>query len=200
MRALQNYLTEKGFSCNCPDLPLTYKELEDAVLLLENMIEEIFSTLEHDEKVHFIGHSTGGLVIRKFLQKTKYHSKIGRCVLIATPNHGSKLADIGVKIKPFANHYKMVKSLSSSQLKCLSIPYIKGIEIAAIAGNNRNLLLGRFLKGDNDGRVEVRSVYDPELSDFIILPYGHKIIHHQKDTAECIERFFKTGKLKHHDS
>jgi pimeloyl-ACP methyl ester carboxylesterase len=199
MNSLKNFLTEAGYDCLSLDLPLTYGELDDAVTILEDNLKNIFSSLEKDEKVYFVGHSTGGLVIRKFLQNTTYHEKIGRCVLIATPNNGSKLADIGIKFKPFANTYKTIQCLSSDNPNGFTELSKDNFEIAAIAGSNSNLLLGRLLNEENDGRVEVNSVFYPELSDFIILPFGHKDIHHQKETADYVQSFFMTGKFKSHN-
>lgn len=196
MDTLKNYLTNVGYECISPDLPLTYGRLEEAVSLLENLMEDIFLSLEKDEKIYFVGHSTGGLVIRLFLEKTNHLTKIKRCVLIATPSHGSELAEIGMKIKPFSNLFKTIQSLSPSNTEYYPFAHTHDVEIAAIAGNKNNMLLGNLLKTENDGRVEVRSVYYPELTDFIVLPYGHKDIHHEKETAEYVEHFFKTGKLK----
>lgn len=198
MSSLKKYLEENGYDCVCPNLPLTYKEIEYAVSLLENKFEDVLPSLKEDEKICFVGHSTGGLVIKKFLQNTNHLSKIGRCVLIATPNHGSKLADISSKLKPYYSLFKTLKSISSVHLEKNPIPHTEGIEIGAIAGSKNDLLLGRLLKEENDGRVEVHSVFYPELTDFLILPYGHKTIHYQKDTLECVIRFFETGKFINH--
>lgn len=43
-------------------------------------------------RVHFVGHSLGGLLIRAYLQN-KRMEKLGRFVLIGTPNRGSELVD-----------------------------------------------------------------------------------------------------------
>ena len=46
----------------------------------------------HRQKVHFVGHSLGGLLIRAYLQEHRV-DHLGRVVLIGTPNHGTELVD-----------------------------------------------------------------------------------------------------------
>lgn len=197
MKPLARNLEILGYDCILPNLQLTYREIEHASFVVEGILEEMIKfDLHHDEQVHFVGHSTGGLVIRKLISETKYVHRIGRCVLIATPNKGSKLADIAGKVKGYVEIYKTLKSLSSEAVEKLHLGNDADIEIAAIAGEKNNLMLGNFIGATNDGRVEVESVYFPNLKDFIILPYGHKEIHHQVETARWTDVFLRTGKFK----
>ncbi|MCK0470195.1 alpha/beta fold hydrolase [Halalkalibacter sp. APA_J-10(15)] len=193
MKPLQHHLEELGYTCLLPELPLTFQDVEDATALLE----DIMSKLDNSEgqKVHLIGHSTGGLVIRKLITNRNYTDKIGRCVLIATPNNGNKLAMLASKVKLYTKIFKTIKSLTKEKIDSYQFSYDHKIEIAAIAGNKNQLWLGRLLDKANDGRVEVDSVYFPELTDFTTLPYGHKEIHHQKETAEMVDRFLRGGRL-----
>jgi predicted alpha/beta hydrolase family esterase len=196
MIPLENHLQLMGYECILPNLPLTFKEFDFSALVLEEIIEEIMKeNHDRDEKIHLVGHSTGGLVIRKLISQTKHAAKIGRCVLIATPNKGSKLANIATNIKPVAAIYRTLKSLNYEYIAQSEFTPVPGIEIAAIGGNKNNLLLGNLIGDVNDGRVELRSVYYPELTDFIILPYGHNEIHHQGETAKWVDSFLRTGKF-----
>lgn len=196
MKVLKNNLETKGYEGILVDLPLTFKEIEHSTNILENMISEIIKDIGMDEKIHLVGHSTGGLIIRHLLTITKYLHKIGKCVLIATPNNGSELADIaGSNLKIAMKILRTLKSLQSENIKKLKLKDDHGIEIAAIAGNKQNLFLGRFLNGENDGRVTINSVKFDGLNDFISLQYGHKDIHYQFETAELIDSFLKNGKF-----
>nr|WP_268812452.1 alpha/beta hydrolase [Heyndrickxia ginsengihumi] len=197
MWTLENNLKQFGYECFSPDFELTYKEIEHSTAVLEEILEEMDTFhLKTDEKVHLIGHSTGGLVIRKLIANSKYVHKIGRCVLIASPNKGSRLANIAGNIKPYVEIYKTLKSLRYESVAKLNHNDETDIEMAAIAGNHNNLLLGKLIGGVNDGRVEVESVYLPHLKDFMILPYGHKDIHHQPETARWVDAFLRTGKFQ----
>ncbi len=44
------------------------------------------------QKVHLVGHSMGGLIARNYLQIRGGAEKVDRCLLIGTPNGGSKMA------------------------------------------------------------------------------------------------------------
>ncbi|WP_099191796.1 alpha/beta fold hydrolase [Tepidibacter mesophilus] len=196
MKVLKKNLETKGYECILVDLPLTFKEIEHSTNILESIICEIIKDIEEDEKIHLVGHSTGGLIIRHLLTITKYLDKIGKCVLIATPNNGSELADIaGSTIKIATYIFKTLKSLQSENVKTLKLKDNHGIEVGAIAGNKQNLFLGRFLTGENDGRVTINSVKFDGLKDFVDLPYGHKDIHYQFKTSELIDSFFRNGKF-----
>lgn len=198
MERLKRNLDSFGYECILPNLPLTFKEFDIASVALDHVLEEMVRFhLEKDEKIHLIGHSTGGLVIRKLISETKYTASIGRCVLIATPNKGCKLANIAGKIKPIVRIYKTLKSLDYDYVESVDFnpKSDTDIEVAAIAGNKNNLLLGNLIGLENDGRVELDSVYYPELKDFITLPYGHLEIHHQPETAKWIDTFLRSGKF-----
>ncbi len=47
-------------------------------------------------KVHLVGHSMGGIIARNYLQIRGGAQKVDRCVLIAAPNNGSRLAALAL--------------------------------------------------------------------------------------------------------
>ncbi|WP_188207486.1 alpha/beta fold hydrolase [Alkalibacillus aidingensis] len=196
MIPLAEYLQKKGYDCFTPDLPLTFNEFDLTVSLVEDVLEGIVkSGIAPGEKIHFIGHSTGGLVIRKLIADTKYKDHIGRCVLIGTPNRGSQIADLASKVRGYVTVFKTVRSLSTDYLENVDFSHDTGIEIGAIAGNRSNIAADKLIKGENDGYVEVDSVYYPGLKDFKVLHLGHKELHHSEVTAGCVDRFLRSGKF-----
>jgi uncharacterized alpha/beta hydrolase family protein len=196
MKPLEQNLELLGYECLVPKLPLTFKEFDQSAFALEEMLEELIkSNLKNEEKINLVGHSTGGLVIRKFISETKHKTNIGRCVLIATPNKGSKLANLATSIKPVGEIYRTLKSLKYKYIEQIDFTSVPNIEVAAIAGNKNNLFLGNLIRDENDGRVELSSVYYPELKAFITLPFGHNEIHHQPETAKWVDTFLRTGKF-----
>lgn len=197
MQPLLDNLKLLGHECFLIDLPITYEKFDVAASLLGDFLEEMIKThLSDGEKIHFVGHSTGGLVIRKMLSETKFVNKIGRCVLIATPNKGSKLANIASKLPLYGQIYKTLGSISYKYIEQMDIKDKPSIEIGAIAGNSSNLFLGHLINEESDGRVEVKSVDLPNFTDFIVLAFGHKEIHNQKETAKLVEMFLEKGKFK----
>ena len=120
-----------------------------------------------------------------------------RVVLISTPNNGCKLADIAGRYLPFLKKiYKPLKSLEEKKFNELRLYSGKDIEVAAIAGSEPEMFLGRFLAEKNDGRVEVEEVKVKNLKDFLVLPLNHKEIHKRLGTAKYIANFIKRGSFR----
>ncbi|ARK21166.1 alpha/beta hydrolase [Sporosarcina sp. P26b] len=193
MQTLSSHLEHYGFHCRSLDLPLTRHEFDHSFFLVEKTLFDM--ALQRESPIHLVGHSTGGLLIRKVLQETDWIDSIGRCVQIATPNRGSQLAHVASKINGYTEYYKTLQSLNAVYIEQMNLPDISPVSIGAIAGNRNHLWLGKLLSGENDGRIELNSVHYPGLSDFITLPYGHKEIHHQKEVAELTARFLKIGQF-----
>lgn len=191
MRTISSHLEHRGFHCSSLDLPLTRLEFDRSIYLVEKQMYDMAS--QNNKPVHLVGHSTGGLIIRKVLQETELNDSIGRCVQIATPNRGSQLAHVASKIKGYTEYYRTLLSLNPTYIEQLKMPDVTPYSIGAIAGTRNHLLLGKLIKGANDGRVELDSVNYPGLKDFITLPYGHNEIHHKKEVAELTARFLQTG-------
>lgn len=191
MEVLKSNLLLHNLECILIDLPLTFKKIEYSASIFEGIFENIIRDINDEEKISLVGHSSGGLVIRKFLSDTKHLKRVHKCILIATPNHGSKLADFACKVsKTYVKIFKTLGSLQTENINNLQLQKTV-IDIGAIAGNYNNLLLGKLLQNENDGRVEVHSVFYDELKDFIVVPYGHKEIHYKFETANLINNFIK---------
>ncbi|MCC3144666.1 alpha/beta fold hydrolase [Halanaerobium sp. Z-7514] len=196
MQVLKENLTKLSYQVILFELPLSFKTIKKAGLIFKNKVQKLKLELAEDEKINFVAHSSGGLVIRNYLAEIEDKSHINRVVLIATPNCGSSLAVKGKKYLPFFTKiFKTLDSIVPTELAKLQLSKGDDIEIGAIAGTKNNLLLGKLLKDANDGRIEVDSVKADFLSDFITLPYGHKEIHYQLETAEAVDCFLQKGKF-----
>ncbi|KUO63115.1 MAG: hypothetical protein APF84_11350 [Gracilibacter sp. BRH_c7a] len=194
MFTLKMHLIKLGYHCLTVNLPTRFGSLNDCTSVMKTQLEKLLSGVGY-QKIHFVGHSMGGLIIRNYLANNSLPG-LGRCVFISCPSKGSSLADKFCKLFPFIT--KILKSLNDLRVNALEIPNPKNttnLEIGVIAGNKSNLLLGVFLKKENDGRVEVDSTKIETMTDFIIKPYGHKEIHYQPDTASLVDDFLLTGKF-----
>ena len=196
MVTLRTNLTDLGYNCVAINLPTRFGTMDDCNEVLHSELSKLLPTMTEELKVHFVGHSMGGLIIRSYLAKN-FFPNIGRCVLIAPPNKGSKLADLAHNIfPPVTKVFKPLNDLktNSTQIsKPISNPCS---EIGVIAGNKSNLLLGIFLPNENDGRVEVDSTKLEGMKDFIVTRYGHMEIHHKYDIAILIDNFLRNGSFQ----
>ena len=192
MRTLDRYLTSKGYFCQSVNLPTTYGTIEECSKLLKNELDELTIKVDY-HKIHFVGHIMGGLIIMDILKKVSIPS-VGRCVFIATPMKGTPLADLVDRyFPPLMKIFKSLGDLRTNRMASSSEDDRAYPELGVIAGNRCNLLLGKLLKQDNDGRVEVNSTKVELIKDFIVKPYGHKEIHHKKNTAELVHNFLTIG-------
>ncbi len=196
MLPLKEHLELKDYEIFSVDLPLRFRSVKHATEIFKEKMEDIVVNLEADQRISFVGHSTGGLIIRRYLDDLKDRKFVNRAVQIATPNQGSSLATLVSDISGlWTSIFATLESLEPENVEAMDLIEGESVEIGAIAGNKSTRFFGSLLEGENDGRVKVESVRFPGLSDFIILPYHHKEIHHLKETAELVDSFLKTGKF-----
>lgn len=193
MRFIKQRLEQYGYRTIAPDLPTTYKSLDDCTLALEKTLGKIRDT---DIRYHFVGHSMGGLIIRRFLSRNRIPN-LGRCVFIATPNQGAAMAAKILKFaRPVALLFKPLRDLRRGGGIIPPPLNLPEPEMGAIAGNRKARSWGRWLiHGENDGRVAVASVRFQGLKDFMVLPYDHHHIHHREETTLLVHQFLQTGRF-----
>lgn len=198
MRRLKKYLVELGYKVVRANLPLTFYEIDKGVEEFSIFIINILKKLGEDEKISLVGHSTGGLVIRKFILNNPNLIKyIDKCILIATPNKGNEIAEFAVEhLKIFPRVFRTLQSLHPEQVKLIKPLDNTPIKIGAIAGNEEGILCRPFFDCENDGKVSVDSVKYEDINDFIVLPYNHLEIHKRMQTAKYVANFIETGKFR----
>jgi pimeloyl-ACP methyl ester carboxylesterase len=193
MLPLSKNLKKLGCQTHSVNLPTTFKSMEGCYLALKEQLN-VLKFADYDT-VHLVGHSMGGLIIRYYLSK-EIVSNLGRCVLIGTPNKGSRLADIADKV-PFAS--KIIKPIAvlKSEADTIAPPLNQpSPEFGIIAGSDHRLVVtGAILEKPNDGRVEVQSTkMDKRLmKDFVILNFVHTKIQHEEVTAKLVDCFLENG-------
>lgn len=186
MEYLAKGIMENGMNTITPTLPTTACSVSTcAVLLNDNIRDEIGKY----KKIHFVGHSMGGLIIRKYL--LEYMPKnIGRCVFIATPHLGSELADIAGNIPFVTDLLKSVKDLMKSE----NNEYIlNNIDIGLIIGKKTGGIGKIVFDNQNDGLVEIESALSIDAKEVYIVDYTHHEICHRIQTVNLVKNFIKNG-------
>ena len=190
MAFLEKGLAETGLAAVSVDLPARFGTMEQCVEALDLQTGKItpgYGT------VNYVAHSMGGLITRAYIKHSRQEN-VGKCVFLATPHNGSsRLAGVAGRIPFYSRIFKTVKPiLPGSGFIPPDLP--EGIRLGLIAGNKNRHFLGRmFLSDQSDGRVEVSSVESRDADEFIVLPYGHREIHHQPDTLALVRSFLLTG-------
>jgi len=148
--------------------------------------------------LHFVTHSLGSLVLRKFLQDSR-PANLGRVVMVGPPNHGSAAADE-------AKQHDLLRLYLGENLARLgtdedSIVELLGpadFEVGVIAGEVPiNPIFGKALAGKNDGAVTIESARLEGMRDFLVVPYSHTVMLWRSEVIEQTLRFLKEGKFKH---
>lgn len=167
----------------------------------EEMIEEVSSQIndcciDPNRKIHFVGHSLGGLMIRAYLQENT-PTQLGNAVLVGTPNKGTEIAD-----RYQGNHWiewLMPTALAlgtdgQSLPNQLSAPYYP---VGVIAGVSERQNTREYLTGLNDGLVTVESTKLEGMTDFIQLKTGHSMMRYDDQVADQVVSFLQAGQFDH---
>lgn len=176
------------------DVNLGFQTLEQA---LADCVDQIQAN--DFSQAFFVGHSTGGLLIRLLLHHhPELAMKTQAAVLIGVPNKGTPLADVHQSVLPglVAGLHKPIKQLTRkyhSQLEELPVP--KTVALGGIAGIEGLAITAPFFRGPNDGVVAFSSVFLPQMTDLIALPLDHFGLIQSEVAAAAILSFFESKRF-----
>ncbi|MES9941359.1 MAG: alpha/beta fold hydrolase [Candidatus Thiodiazotropha sp. 6PLUC2] len=153
-----------------------------------------FCNSKQSEKIHFVTHSLGGILVRYYLQDHQI-DKLGRIVMLAPPNKGSEITD-EMKDDIF---YKMILGPAGQVLGTddNSLPNkLKPIdgEIGIIAGEKEGATW--FLPeipGKDDGKVAVERTKMLEMKDFLLVKAEHMFIMRDDEVIRQVVFFLHHG-------
>jgi len=194
MRPLQGPLEEAGFVVHNIGYPsMRFSPAE----LTKFLGRELQSCCSSSERIHFVTHSLGGILVRAYLAENR-PPKMGRVVMLAPPNQGSELADL-------ANGSSLLRwilgptgaqlgTAADSLPNRLPPPWY---ELGVIAGIDEvNPVGGFFVPEPSDGTVSVASTRLEGMSDFITVRKSHTFIMRSADVAEYVIRFLRAGHFR----
>jgi pimeloyl-ACP methyl ester carboxylesterase len=157
----------------------------------------VIDSLEGIDRIHFVVHSMGGLVVRAYLAK---HSdpRIGRMVMIATPNLGADLADRFRRNMLFRAVFgpagQQLTSDPNGFVAALPVPEFEFGVIAGGRGTEGGY--NPLIPGDDDGTVSVESTRLPGAADFAVIDRLHTFLITDPEAREYTIRFLKEGRFR----
>jgi len=149
-----------------------------------------------NKKVHFVGHSLGGLLVRAYLDENKINN-LGVVILMGVPNKGTRLVNQYEDRWYFSWLGPTVFELgvgNSSFLETLKAPYYT---VGVIAGSkpysNR---YSDYLEGAHDGLITVESAKLEGMHDFIEMDVNHSEMKRDSRVIEQVIHFLKNSRFK----
>lgn len=115
---LERALRAAGFATLNIDYPSRSKPI---AALAEDIHPAITRFAERDAPLHFVAHSMGGLVARAYIAKHR-PARLGRVVMLGTPNSGSEVADLLRGSLPYRKFYGQPGSSSPPRLRPRRMP------------------------------------------------------------------------------
>lgn len=172
-RKMQSALERAGFAT----LNLDYASRRKA---LEGLTEDIHPAIQGfadriDGSIHFVCHSMGGLLARVYIARHR-PKRLGRVVMLGTPNSGSEIAD---RLKNFGA-YRAFFGPAGQQLGTQRDEAINALfppldyPVGIVAGNRSiDPLAGTMLPKPHDGRVTVENTGIDGMADHIVVDTSH---------------------------
>lgn len=191
MRSLACRLQDDGFRVLNLDYPSRQLDLAELAEWSRKPIESFLAG--QTGRVHFVGHSMGGLLIRYYLH-TYPLATLGRIVMLGTPNRGSEVADLLQRFLP----YRWLYGRAGQQLctHTVHVP-LAGGEIGVIAGNfSVDPLCSWIIGTENDGKVSISSTKPEVAHAHTVARASHSFMPSNRAVQQLVRRFLKDGNFE----
>jgi hypothetical protein len=145
-------------------------------------------------QVHFVTHSLGGILVRKYLKNNEIKN-LGRVVMLGPPNQGSNAVDELGDLPGF----EWLNGPAGRQLGKgpESVPLQLGaanFELGIIAGNRSiDPITSAVLDDPDDGKVSVEDTKLEGMDDFIVVEHSHAFMMRLQEPIELTIQFLKFG-------
>jgi len=191
MALLGLQLRRCGFHTIIFSYPSMRASLSQNALLLSRFAAGIAAT-----RIHFVGHSLGGLLALQMLTEHP-EPRTGRVLLLGSPYHASYAASKLARITPA--RWLIGRSMGQwLEQKTPACP--QQHEVGSIAGC-MSLGIGKLLGGlphPNDGVVAVEETQLPAASDHVVLNVSHTGMLFSAGVARQVCAFLRQGHFLHH--
>lgn len=185
MAVMAARLRRLDWSVSVFSYPSVARRFEASVRALGRFVHQVES-----RQVHLVGHSLGGLLILRLLQRDSA-TPPGRVVLVGTPVHGSRTA------RRLRGWPLLGRLLGNS-----AVPLSRGLDraparhpVGVIAGRlpvGASLVAGD-LPRPNDGTVSVAETRLTGAADHLELPVSHTGLVLSPRVVRAIDRFLRCG-------
>jgi len=193
MKKMENALTRAGYETVNLGYPSRQFPIEQ---LAEQVRDQIVSQIGDAERVHFVTHSLGGILVR-YLHERLDFSMIDRVVMLCPPNQGSEVVDRlgGLKL------FEWLNGPAGTQLGTSSDGIVSDLgevdfELGVITGDRSiNWILSTMIPGRNDGKVSIESARIAGMTDYKVVHATHPYIMKNEAVIKEVVAFLRSGKF-----
>lgn len=178
--------SEAGFRSFRYDYPTSRFGIFRHGVVLRERLTELFETLPPEEKIYFVTHSMGGILLRIALESLPENllNRIGAVVMLAPPNQGSYWPERIRKIFPPAKFFNRslgdLRHTDDSPLRKIKLPE---------HGKFPRLCI---VKGERDAKVAPEFLTLPGVSaKMCSAPCGHAALRHSREAFEHALNFLR---------
>jgi len=194
---LERALRDHGYEVVNVTYPSTDGYIEDFSSALAREVATFLDGTPRDSvKVHFVGHSMGGLVIRHYLTRADAITP-DSCVFIATPHRGAALTDArkgSFLFQTFLGHKAALELSPSSEFYLQLPPRHQGCDCGIIYGSSGDPEgWNDDVPGDDDGTVGAAEAQLPGATDSHRLRLGHTGISFNDKMILQVLYYLKSG-------
>jgi len=194
-RKMQAALEAAGFATLNIDYTSRSQPLEALAEHIHPAITKF--TAGTESHIHFVGHSMGGLLTRAYISKYR-PQRLGRVVMLGTPNGGSEIADRLKNVALYrawfgpAGQQLGTKRDAATRALFPPVDYPVGI----IAGN-RSIYptASLYLPKPHDGRVSVENTKLEGMVDHIVIGTAHPWLPGNRVAIAQTLAFLKDGRF-----
>ena len=195
MRKLERSLQQAGLTT----LNLTYASRKKPLDALADDIHPAIAKFGEaiGGQLHFVGHSMGGLLARVYVASHR-PSRLGRVVMLGTPNGGSEVADLLQRSRLYRNFYgpaglQLTTQQDDTLAQLPPVDYAVGI----VAGTRAlDPIAWRFvLPRPNDGRVSVARSKLAGMADHIAIKATHTGLPYHASAISQTIAFLSEGRF-----
>ena len=173
---LDQALQEAGFTTARLDYPSTRRSIQDHAATIAELLDHVPTP----NKLSFVSHSLGGLIVRQLLRyDAPWRSAVDRIVMVAPPNRGASLADAldkgGVMRGILGPSYGQIAEGFASTLPVPEVP------VAIFAGDAPGV--------PGDGLVTVDETRLDGMSEHRVVPAIHTFVMNHPEVIRAAVSF-----------
>ena len=193
MNKLQQALLRKGYRVHNVSYASTRNNIEK---LAEEAIGQALKLCPKAQKLHFVTHSLGGILVRQYLLHHQIDN-LGRVVMLGPPNHGTEVVD---KLRDFPG-FRFINGEAGLELGTgeSSVPNKLGaanFDLGIIAGTRSiNLILSRMIPGTDDGKVSVENTRLEGMHDHLQMKVTHPFMMRNAKVIEQVIHYLESGRF-----